>query len=264
MKIIFLILFFGVVFFYYVRFLEKKTAFYPEKDIVATPQDINLDFVNVDFMSSELKLHGWFVPHPEATKTVVYLHGNAGNISGRLERISVFHDLKFNTFIFDYRGYGLSEGAPTEDGVYADAMAAYKYLIEKMEVKPADIIVYGASLGGAVAVDLASKIDCHAVVLDSTFTSGVDIGRRIYPFVPGFLISFRFDSLSKIEKVTQPKLFIHSKDDQVIPINFGIKLYEAAGAPKEFVRMEGDHVSAHLQDQERFKKSFLLFLEGIN
>ncbi len=263
MKILVILVSFCFAFFLYVRYLEKKTIFYPDKNIEMIPTDYHLEYADVHFLSGGNKLHGWWIPKDGATHTIIYLHGNAGNISGRLEKVSILNALGVNVFIFDYRGYGLSEGSPSEEGLYEDADAAYDYLIQERKLDPNSIVIYGASLGGAPAVDLASKVDCGALILNSTFTSGVDMGKHIYPFIPSFLVNIKLDSVSKIKNITVPKLFIHSVDDKVVPFVLGEKLFNAAAEPKRFERMVGDHVNAHFYEYDRYKKVLGDFLKGL-
>ncbi|MFT7538409.1 MAG: fermentation-respiration switch protein FrsA (DUF1100 family) [Lysobacterales bacterium] len=252
-----------VLFYLYVRFLEKKTAFAPEINISATPNDVDLKYEDVYLQVDGFIIHGWWVPCEGAQRTLLYLHGNAGNISDRVDKIRVYHDLGFNFFIIDYRGYGLSEGKPSEEGLYTDAQVAYNYLIKDQGIVGGEIFLCGASLGSAVAIDLATKVEIKALILDSAFSSALDIGRDIYPFIPGFMIKLKFNSIDKIAYVKVPKLFLHSVTDDVILIKFGVKLYDAAPGPKEFVRMKGDHVASHRDDSEKFRKTIKLFLQGM-
>jgi len=153
--------------------------------------------------------------------------------------------LGLNVFIFDYRGYGRSQGSPSEDGLYRDAQSAYKYLIEKRNLKEESIVVYGKSIGANVAVELCSKIRPAALISESAFTSALEMGKKLFPFLPlKWLISIKFDALSKIKNITVPKLIIHSEDDRIIPFKHGRKLFEAAPEPKEFYPMRGGHNEA--------------------
>jgi len=261
--VIFLILFF-VFGFAYIKHIESKSIFYPDKEILVNPKEIGLKFENVFFKTEDdILLHGWFLPSDNAKATLIFCHGNAGNISGRLEKIDVFHQLGLNTFIFDYRGYGNSQGRPTEKGVYLDAQAAYNYLISRKDIDKDRIVGFGASLGGAVAVDLATKRELLALIIDSTFTDAKDMGKIIYPFIPTFAYSVRFDSVNKVKLLSIPKLFIHSIDDEMVPFELGQRLFEAAGYPKEFFKITGDHNEGFIGSKDLVSDKMKVFLDGI-
>lgn len=262
MRIIFIVIVSLVIFILYVRYLEKRSVFFPDKEVDRTPNDYYLQYEDVYMDSDGHRIHGWWIPKENAQKTILYLHGNAGNIANRLEKVSIFHSIDANTFIIDYRGYGFSEGIPSERGIYQDAYVAYRYLTEDKKIAPDDIIVYGASLGGSVAVNLASRVPLGGVILDSTFTSAADMGRILYPFVPSFLINMKLDSTEKIKKVTAPKLFIHSKDDTIVPLDLGQKLFDMAPEPKVFEEMVGDHVNAHFFEYDRYRYVVESFVKG--
>lgn len=267
MKIVLQILLFAVLFVIYVRYLESKSVFYPTKALSATPKELGLEYENIHLRASDgVKLHGWLIKVPDAKSTLIFLHGNAGNIGDRLGKIDLFHRMGLNILIIDYRGYGSSGGYPTEDGIYLDALAAYDFLQSRDDLKEQAVVVYGASLGGAVAVDLATKRKIDGLIVDSTFSSAADIARIIYPFVPKFLIKIKLDSLTKIKELTVPKLFIHSVDDRTVPIALGRKLYEAAPGPKEFIEIAGDHNDGHLLDESKFREGIRQFLrkQGLN
>ncbi len=261
MKIILHLIVIVVLFVIYVRYLENRSVFYPTRPLFATPAELGLPFEDVYIQAEEnIKIHGWLIKSPLAQSTLIFFHGNAGNIGDRLGKIELFYRMGLNILIIDYRGYGKSEGYPTENGVYKDAVAAYDYLRERDDMKGQKIVGYGASLGGAIAVDLAIKRTLTCLIVDSTFSSAVDIAKRIYPFVPSFLIRTKLDSVTKIREMTIPKLFIHSVDDRTIPIALGRKLYDAAPGPKEFIEIKGDHNDGHLYDEDKIRKGIKKFL----
>lgn len=191
-----------------------------------------------------VRLHAWHAApvvgrgttlEPVATdRALLYLHGNGGNISHRQEIIERFASLPANVLALDYRGYGRSQGTPSEDGLYADARAAWDYLAESRKVSADRVVIYGESLGGAVAVDLASKVQPCALVVQSSFTSIADMAAEVMPFVPRFVIRTKMDSLEKIARVRAPVLVVHSPADEVVPYKLGRKLYDAAPEPKRF------------------------------
>jgi len=247
-----------------VRYIERRSIYFPMREITANPQSAGLPYEEVYFETSDKKrLNAWFIAHDKAKSTLIFCHGNAGNISHRLEKIAMFYNLGVNVFIFDYRGYGKSQGAPSESGLYADAKAAYDYLIRERRVAKEGIILYGESIGGIVAIDLAQNKDLGALITEEAFTSVKDMSAIAYPFFPYFIFSSRFDALSKIKNVRCPKLIIHSIDDEIVPFRLGEKLFAAAKSPKEFLQIRGGHNSAFLESEEQFKEGIKSFLSNL-
>jgi uncharacterized protein len=189
------------------------------------------------------KLHGWYVPHEKPRAVVLFAHGNAGNLSHRYELLESLHELGVSVMIFDYRGYGRSEGSPSEAGILADARAARRWLAERAGVKESDIVLMGESLGGGVMVDLAATDGARALVLENTFTSLPDVAAYHYPWLPvKLLMRTRLNSADKIARYHGPLLQAHGDADTIIPFEIGRRLFEAAGEPKEFVVIPGgDH-----------------------
>ncbi|MBL7070372.1 MAG: alpha/beta hydrolase [Candidatus Omnitrophica bacterium] len=247
----------------YLRFTEKRIIFYPSGEIELTPQDIGLKYEDVFFDSRDgVKLNAWFVPVLKEKATIIFCHGNAGNISHRLEKVKAFCDLGYNVLVFDYRGYGKSQGSPSEQGLYSDTQAAYDYLLAR-GVESNQIIGFGESLGGAVIVDLASKNELRALILESTFSSGKDMSKVIYPYIPPWVFSSRFDSVGKIKSVSAPKLVIHSINDEIVPYRLSRKLYDAAAQPKEFLEIRGGHNSGFFECEELMKEKLASFLNEV-
>lgn len=237
----------------FLRLFEKKLIFFPYKKIELTPQYIGLNYEDIYFKTNDnVKLNGWFVPIKDKTKqkivpTILFCHGNAGNISHRIEILKIFNEFNYNIFIFDYRGYGRSDGSPSEEGTYLDAVASYNYLISRDDIDKSKIVLYGKSLGGAIAIDLATRVKIFALITEASFTSTVEVGRQVYPIFPvKLLVTQKFDALSKIGKITVPKLIIHSTEDEIIPFNIGKKLFEKAVEPKEFMVTKGGHNDSFL------------------
>jgi len=252
-----------IIFFYlYVRHLEESSLYYPTKHIEATPKDINLKYDDIYFSSEDnTELNGWFIPAEDAEVCLIFIHGNGGNISHRLEKLQIFNELGLNIFIFDYRGYGRSKGRPEEEGLYKDALAAYDYVLHRLGQNK--VVIYGESLGGALAVDLASKVKVDGLVLEGAFTSITDMAKIIYPWLPGFLLKSKFDSINKIAKVSAPKLHFHAAGDDIVSISLGRKLFEAAVSPKEFVLVEGAHNDAFFTSAEKVRKELKEFFINI-
>ena len=198
--------------------------------------------------SDGVKLHGWYgsvsPPGENASNydlsnmIVLWCHGNAGNITDRYEQLISMMEMSVNIFIFDYRGYGMSEGRPDENGMYMDVSAAWNLLQDRYHYKPDSIIIYGVSLGGVGAVDLAAAQNSAGLIIQSSFTSIRDMASLQMPFIPHFLIRTQMDSLSKIPRIKCPKLFIHGTADETVPFEQGRLLYESAEEPKEFVEVE--------------------------
>lgn len=239
-----LVLLIGIILFKLLfLYFEQKGLYHPSKTISSTPDNISISFQDVYFKTNDGKsLNGWFVPAANAEVTILYCHGNAGNISDRLHKAGFFHNAGFNFFIFDYRGYGKSSGKPNEGGLYTDAEAAYDYLLSRGDIKRDSIVVYGKSLGGPVAVNLCLKRKARALILEGSFASVTMRAQELYPLLPmGLLVSQRFDAVSNIDKITIPKLIVHGKSDEVIAFRHAQLLYEKAAFPKSFLPFKGGH-----------------------
>ncbi len=252
----------GFVFFVgYIRYLEATVIFHPARQVVMTPKEMKLDYEDVYFLTEDhLRLNGWLIKNPQAKSTVIFFHGNSGNMGDRLGKVGFLHQLGLNVFIIDYRGYGKSEGKPTELGIYQDARAAYDYLLTRPDINPRRIIVYGVSLGGAPAIDLAVQRKLAGLIIDASFSSGADMAHVLYPFIPSFLLNIKFDSLKKIKSVAAPKLFIHSMEDETVHYRLGKKLYDAASSPKSFLKIKGTHNEAYLESREVYLAGIRNFL----
>lgn len=226
-------------------FAQSHLVYFPQTggDFIATPEQLELPYESVTLQTKDgFSLHGWFVPTQAARGTVLFFHGNAGNISHRIDYLSMFHRLGYQTFIFDYRGYGQSSGTPSEPGTYADAEAAWNYLVEEKGIQPDRIALFGESLGGAVAAWLAAHERPGLLVLASAFTSLPDMAEKIYPFLPVRLLSrFNYNTLEYLRSVVCPVLIAHSPQDEIVPFAHGQALYEAAPEPREFIELEGGH-----------------------
>ena len=238
--------------------------FFPLKDINSTPNDWGLSFEPVSLrLKDNTKVSAWYIPHPQALKTVLFFHGNGGNMSHRASSVSVFHQLKLNVLIIDYPGYGESEGVPTESGLYQSADAAWHYLINAKKFKTENIIIFGRSLGGAVAVDLASRVNAAAVIVESTFTSAHDMADIIFPVLSRFLVlRYSFDSMSKIKNISSPLLVIHSPDDEMIPFTLGEKLFTHANANKQFLKIAGGHNDGFIKSMSSYQKTLKQFIQN--
>lgn len=189
--------------------------------------------------SDGVRLHAWFYRSPGATGTVLYLHGNAGNLTYFTPVMEALADVPLDVCAVDYRGYGRSEGTPDETGVYQDADAAWRWLTTEKKIPPDRIFIHGFSLGGAVAAELASRVPCGALILESTFTSIPDVAGRKFPWLPmRWLMRTRMDTLSRIPGIRAPKLFLHSRDDEVFPFSMSERLHALAPDPKRLIPFE--------------------------
>lgn len=226
-------------------FSQSSMVYYPEigREIVATPRQAGLDYEEVRLLAADgAALHGWFVPSAQSRATVLFLHGNAGNISHRLDFLHMFHRLGYSTLIIDYRGYGNSAGKPSEQGTYLDAEAAWRYLTETRKIPPNTIALFGESLGGAVAAWLAVRHEPAALVIASGFTSVPDLAAKFYPYLPVRRLSrFSYDTREYLQSVAAPVFIAHSPDDEIIPYRHGRALYDAAKPPKQFLELSGGH-----------------------
>jgi uncharacterized protein len=223
--------------------LQDRLVYFPMRALEATPRAIGVDYEDVWLTTEDgVRLHGWFAAAPGARATVLFLHGNGGNISHRLERIEIFRRLGLSAFLIDYRGYGSSGGRPSEQGTYRDARAAWDYLTGTRGLAAVDIIVYGESLGGAVATHLAAERTAGAVIVESSFTSLPDLGAEVYPWLPVRWISrYVYPSARNLARVHSPVLVIHSRRDEIVPFHHGQALYAAAHEPKAFLEIRGSH-----------------------
>ena len=243
-----------VAFSLYLYLSQDSMVFFPTRDLEASPHDIGLGFkeVRIDVTNGE-SVHAWYVPALSANRandqsrdrsapTVLFCHGNGGNISHRLETIECLAALGANVMLFDYRGYGQSDGAPSEVNMYADAAACYRWLTGSQGVRSDQIVLFGRSLGGAVAIELASQVNCAGLIVESSFTSAKEMGRLMFPYFPtGLLLRYEFNSIQRIGQVNCPVLVTHSPSDDLVPFAMGRRLYEKSAEPKRFVELKGSH-----------------------
>ena len=257
-------------------FRQSYMVYFPLAPVMQKPSDVGLAYESIALMTADdVRLACWYVPCEGARGTVLMCHGNGGNIGDRLHPISLFHELGLNVLIFDYRGYGESAGKPSEEGTYQDARAAWQYLTEKRKTPPDKIIVYGRSLGGAVAAWLtervapAARAAPAALILEATFTSIPDMGAKLYPWLPiRLLCRYRYNTLarlepaSRLERIHCPVLIAHSRDDEMIPFEQGQRLFAAAREPKTFFELTGDHNEGEALTSPAYRQALDTFLTG--
>lgn len=260
---------------------QSHLVFYPGvgREMAVTPEAYGMRYETVELRTADGEtLHAWWVPAEAARGTVLLFHGNAGNISHRLDYLQMFHRLRYATLIVDYRGYGKSTGTPSEEGTYRDAEAAWDYLVHARLVRPRDVVVMGESLGGAVATWLAAKVSessplragegeavragPRVVVLTSTFTSVNDLGAEVYWFLPVRLLSrIGYDNLENLKRIRAPVFIAHSRDDDVVPYAHGRKLFESASEPKAFLEMRGGHNDGFIFVRQEWVAQLAAFLD---
>lgn len=225
---------------------QRRFLYFPIRDFVAAPADFGFEREDVHLRTEDgVALHAWWLAVPGAERTVLFLHGNAGNVSYWVGVAEIFREVGWNTLLLDYRGYGRSEGEPSEQGTYLDAKAAWRYLTVERGIDPSRIVVAGRSLGGGVATWLAEHHPVSGLVLEATFTSVADVAATVMP-VPGLrrLVRLGYPSLERMPRLTAPLLVLHGRHDELVPFAHGRSLYEAAAGPKHFVELRGGHNDA--------------------
>jgi hypothetical protein len=243
-------------------FLEESLIFFPSKYPEGDWRPRGLAFEDAQFQAADgTKLHGWYVPHDSPRAVILFCHGNAGNVTHRAYILEKLHlDVGVSVLIFDYRGYGRSEGKPNEAGILSDAWAARTWLSKREKIPEKDIVMMGESLGGAVAVDLAAKDGAKGLVLISTFTSIPEVAAYHYPVFPvRLLMRTRLDALGQIANFKGPLLQMHGEADTIVPIKFGRRLFEAANEPKQLLVFPHHDHNDTLPDQ--FFETLKIFLD---
>lgn len=246
-------------------FLAQRSMLYlpnaagPSLDV--TPARAGLDYEDVRLKTDDgIALHGWFVPG-RSKRVLLFFHGNAGDITHRLFSIQQFHDLGLSVFIIDYRGYGESGGRPSENGMYRDAEAAWRYLAETRRVDAGDIVIFGRSLGASIASRLAARHRPGALIVESSFTSVPDIAQDLYPWLPvRWLTRLRHSTRDHVAEVRCPVLVVHSRDDDIVPYHHGEAIYAAANEPKSLLTIRGGHNDAISGDEATYVNGIRAFL----
>lgn len=256
-----ILIFFTSCYLFYPR-IENFFVFFPESNLDLTPEEMNLSYRDVYINKDDGKiLHGWFFPLKGEYPVILFCHGNAGNISHRLDNIRRLLEYDLQVFIFDYRGYGKSSGRPTEKGLYLDGLAAYDYLVHKAGISPGNIIPFGRSLGAAVAIEISLKRSVRSIILESAFTSTNDMAKNMFLFnLFSRVLPHNYNNLKKIADIHVPKLIIHGEDDEIVPFSMGWKLFDTSGPPKSFLKLNGaGHNDTYLVGGERYFESFAFF-----
>ena len=257
----------GVTFIVLWTLLERRFVFFPVTELLYTPSDVNLEYEDVQVRTSDdLMIKGWFIPGWGSDVTWLWFHGNGGNLGHRVGELEMAHHrIGANIFIFDYRGYGESEGVPSEKGTYLDSRAAIEYLSSRPGVNSGRIVYIGHSLGAAVAIEAALTSPPMAMILISPFASVRDMASLTLPFPPaGWLLRNHYDNISRVRKLTMPLLVLHGDQDETVPIYQGRKLYEAANEPKKFHTLEGAaHNDTYQVGGEQYWRAIESFLSDV-
>ena len=221
--------------------LENSIIFHPDRGLDDKPSNWGLIYEDILFPTPDGQtLHGWFFPGSKSLPLLLFCHGNAGNICHRIENVSFLVKKGISVLLFDYRGYGQSTGKPSERGIYIDGIAAYDYLTASKKFCPEEIAVFGRSLGGAVALEIALQRKVRCLIIESTFTSTRDMSKRMFPFfVFSPFLPHHYHNSRKIRKISVPKLIIHGKNDKIVPFAMGKKLFEQSTGTKEFLPIDG-------------------------
>ena len=253
--ILFLVILFMISCYVFYPKIENFFIFFPQSSFDLSPDDLHLNYKDVYFDSMDGKrLHGWFFPLNGEYPVILFFHGNAGNISHRLDNVRLLLERQLQVFIFDYRGYGKSSGSPSETGIYLDGQAAYDYLVYKEGITPENIALFGRSLGAAVALDVALKRDVRSIIIESAFLSTKDMAKTMFLFsLLSFILPPNYNNLGKIEKIDIPKLIIHGDEDEIVPFKMGKRLFDASKEPKYFLPLMGaGHNDTYMTAGERY------------
>lgn len=249
-----------------VHLAQARLLFQPHfggRELAADPGRLGLQFESVEIDTADgERLHGWWIPHSTPRASVLFSHGNAGNISHRLDSVQIFHELGLDVLIYDYRGYGRSTGRPSEAGVYRDAEAALDWMTDEKSVAPEDLVLFGRSMGAAVSADLARKRPPACLILESAFTSVPDRAAEIYWWIPvRWLLKIDMNTREYVSGSDWPTLVIHSRDDEIVPFRHGRRVAAAAGDDAELLEISGGHNTGFMDSRETYVEGLERFLD---
>ena len=261
--LILLIIFMITICYIFYPKIENFFVFCPQSSFDFTPEQLRLDYKDVYFNSEDgERLHGWFFPLETGGPVILFCHGNAGNISHRLDNIEPLTEKNLQVFIFDYRGYGKSSGSPSEKGIYMDGLAAYDYLVQEEHIQPENIVLFGRSLGGAVAIEVSLKRNIRSIIIENAFISIRDMAKTMFLFnLLSFILPSNYNNLEKISNIHVPKLIIHSEEDEIVPFSMGEKLFEASREPKYFYPIKAArHNDTFIMGDDEYFRAFASFV----
>ena len=245
-------------------FRQDSLIYFPDRHLRFTPADLGMVFEDARLKTSDgVTVAAWWIPALTSRGALIFCHGNAGNVGDRVGKLRLFHDLGLSVLAFDYRGYGASEGKPSEEGTARDMDAAVAHVRDARGVPLERTVFYGESLGGAVAIEAAGRFPPAALVAESTFTSARDMARRHYPFVPAGLVRVGYDSLARVRRLACPKLFLHGPADTIVPFEMGGALFRAAPEPKRFATLVGDHNSGGILESPEARRTLAEVLDAV-
>ncbi|MDZ7737039.1 MAG: alpha/beta hydrolase [Gammaproteobacteria bacterium] len=244
---------------------QDQLIFYPAKHLSSTPDNIGLLYEDISLSTPDrMRLHGWYIPAENPRGVLLFLHGNAGNISHRLASLEIFNHLGLSTLIIDYRGYGNSTGSPSEQGTYTDAETAWEYLVTERGHEPGEVILFGRSLGAAVATWLATQAMPAGIILESAFTSLKALAKEYYPYMPvGLLLRSRYSTEEYLVAANVPSLIIHSEEDEIIPYKHAESLLATAGRNSELHTIRGGHNEGFLLSEDSYIQAIRQFTDKV-
>lgn len=245
---------------------QNSMIFLPSSAMHDSPARLGVEWSEhfIDTGDNNEQVHGWMLHNSGSEYTVVFSHGNAGNISGRIDLAKMLYDRGVSVFFYDYRGYGKSDGRPSEKKLMSDAVRVVEYLEAEQGISPGSMIFYGRSLGGPVAAKKAAEFAGAGLVLDSAFLNAREVASDVYPFVPGFLVRLDFPTDKLVRGLDNtPLLILHSRNDEIIRFRHGEALYELASEPKTFVELEGGHNNHHIVSADLHREAWDNFLASL-
>jgi fermentation-respiration switch protein FrsA (DUF1100 family) len=262
--IIFITVFIILLFVFYPQ-VESYFIFYPQRHYDMHPSERGMNYEDGFFYAEDkTRLHGWFFPGEKNAPVVLFFHGNAGNISHRLDNIRLLLKERLQVFILSYRGYGESSGRPSEKGLYKDGLAAYDFLVNQKHVRPEKIVLFGRSLGASVATEVALNRKVRCLVIESAFTSTKDMAKTIWLFKPiAFISPAHYNNLKRIGHIHVPKLVVHGENDEIVPFKMGQELYDAASGPKYLYTIKGaGHNDTYLVGGKKYFETLARFVRN--
>ncbi len=247
-----------------VSLFQEKLIYHPSREIKHTPRERGLEYEDLKLQTADgVNISAWYVPHDTVKAHILFFHGNTGNIGNPMAELAKLHSLGYAVMLVDYHGYGQSEGTPSEQATYQDAQAAWNYLTVTRGIPAKSIVVMGESLGGGIAIDLASRVEPGALVTKSTFTSMADVGALHAGWLPvRMILRHRYDSIDKVPNIKCPKLIIHTAGDKLIPIAQSRKLFAAAAEPKQFMETPGVHHAGGFMHSAEFARQMDEFIRN--